>query len=89
MSTKPRRRRGRGFTPPPQYPDLATYCGETGDTQVNIAAAMGVSQGAISKILNGEAVPRSELAVRLARYARIPLDSFQRVYLEKRDGRVA
>jgi transcriptional regulator with XRE-family HTH domain len=90
MSTKRQaRRRIRGHTPPPQFPDLATYCAETGDTQVNIAAQMGVSQGAISKVLNGEVVPRSALAVRLARYARIPLDSFQRVYLEKREGRVA
>jgi transcriptional regulator with XRE-family HTH domain len=84
-----RRRRPPLAAPPPIYPDLATYCEQTGDTQVNIAAQVGVSQSAISKVLNGDVVPRSRLALRLATYARIPLDSFQRVYLLKHAGRVA
>jgi transcriptional regulator with XRE-family HTH domain len=82
------RRRGR-LVPATLYPDLATYCAETGDTQVNIAAQVGVSQSTISKVLNGDVVPRSRLALRLATYARIPLDSFQRVYLQKHSARVA
>jgi transcriptional regulator with XRE-family HTH domain len=90
MVTKRSPRRRRPLTvPPPLYPDLATYCEATGDTQVNIAAQVGVSQSAISKVINGEVVPRTRLAVRLATYARIPLDSFQRVYLAKQEGRVA
>jgi transcriptional regulator with XRE-family HTH domain len=91
MTTKraPRRRRQSLVVPPPLYPDLAAYCEATGDTQVNIAAQVGVSQSAISKVLNGEVVPRTRVAVRLAAYARIPLDSFQRVYLLKHAGRVA
>ena len=84
-----RRRSSRRRAEAPKYPDLATYCEETGDTQVNIAAQVGAAQGTISKVLRGLTVPRSRLALRLATYARIPLDSFQRVYLQKRMGRVA
>ena len=82
-------RRRRTLPSATRYPDLATYCEATGDTQVNIAAQVGVSQSTISKVLNGDVVPRSRLALRLATYARIPLDSFQRVYLQKHVGRVA
>lgn len=88
MKSLVRRRRG-ALVPAVLYPDLATYCEHTGDTQVNIAAQVGVSQSTISKVLHGDVVPRSRLALRLATYARIPLDSFQRVYLQKHAGRVA
>lgn len=84
-----RRRREPRLTAPPLYADLAAYCEATGDTQVNIAQQVGVSQSAISKVLHGDVVPRSQLALKLATYARIPLDSFQRVYLLKHAGRVA
>jgi transcriptional regulator with XRE-family HTH domain len=89
MATKRSTRRRRLAAAAPQYPDLATYCEMTGDTQVHIADQVGVSQSTISKILHGDVVPRSRLALRLATYARIPLDSFQRVYLLKHAGRVA
>lgn len=90
MSTKPSFHRRRAtIGPATRYPDLASYCEATGDTQVNIAARVGVSQSTISKVINGDVVPRSRLALRLATYARIPLDSFQRVYLQKHVGRVA
>jgi transcriptional regulator with XRE-family HTH domain len=90
MSTKRLLHRRRAtLGPAALYPDLATYCEKTGDTQVNIAAQVGVSQSTISKVINGDVVPRSRLALRLATYARIPLDSFQRVYLQKHVGRVA
>ena len=88
MVTRSSSRRGPRDAPT-LYPDLATYCAETGDTQVNIAAQLGVSQSTISKVLRGDVVPRSRLAVRLARYARIPLDSFTRVYLLQHPDRVA
>jgi transcriptional regulator with XRE-family HTH domain len=84
-SSPGRRRLRRGH----QYSDLAAYIEATGDTQVQIAAAVGSTQGHISRIVTGAAVPRSPLAARLARYAHIPLDSFTRVYLAKRGSRVA
>ena len=69
--------------PPIRYPDLATYIAETGDPQVNIAIHVQTSQANISRIASGEMVPRPRLALRLATYARIPLDSFVRVHLAK------
>jgi transcriptional regulator with XRE-family HTH domain len=66
------------------YPDLATYLLESGDIQARLAVAVGATQAHISRIAAGELVPRPALAVRIAKYARIPLDSFTRVYLAKR-----
>jgi transcriptional regulator with XRE-family HTH domain len=61
--------------PAARYPDLATYIAKTHDSQASIARAMGVSQAQISRILSG-AIPRLELRIRLAAYARIPIESF-------------
>jgi transcriptional regulator with XRE-family HTH domain len=66
-----------------QFPDLATYIAETGDTQANIAAQVGASQAHVSRIAHGAIVPRPRLAARIAAHAHIPLDSFTRVYLAK------
>jgi transcriptional regulator with XRE-family HTH domain len=66
------------------YPDLATYLEDSGDTQAQVARAVGAQQAHISRIAAGELVPRPALAARIAKYARIPLDSFTRVYLAKR-----
>lgn len=74
---------------PERFPDLATYIAETGDTQAHIASRVGSTQAHISRITNGDAVPRSVLAARLSTYCRIPLDSFTRVYLAKHAARVA
>jgi len=66
-----------------RFPNLATYIAETGDTQEHIAARVGSTQAHISRIANGDAIPRPLLAARLASYCRIPLDSFTRVQLAK------
>lgn len=68
---------------PRSYPDLATFIAETGTTQAYVARRVGTTQAHISRIASGEAVPRTLLAARLAAFARIPLDSFTRVYLAK------
>ena len=81
MRTHPRRAKPPTLPRGILFPDLATYCAETGDTQVAIAAATGASQAHISRIINGAAIPRPALAMRIARYARIPLESFTRAYL--------
>ena len=60
----------------PKYPNLRAYMKRTGETQETLAAALGISQAHISRILAGKAVPRTELAIRLADYADIPIDSF-------------
>jgi transcriptional regulator with XRE-family HTH domain len=84
------RRSNPSRRPPSQtYPDLATYIEKTGDTQIEIARRVGTTQAYISRIASGRAVPRSLLAMRLATYAHIPLDSFTRVYLAKHAARTA
>lgn len=75
---------GRRRTYP--YQSLADYIARSGDTQADIARGVGTSQAHISRIASGDAVPRSALALRLARYANIPLESFHRVYLAKHQG---
>jgi transcriptional regulator with XRE-family HTH domain len=69
--TLPRRRR--------RYPTLAAYLAKSGDTQVGVARAVGTSQAHISRIAAGLTMPQPELAVDLAAYCRIPLDSFIKV----------
>lgn len=71
------------------YSTLAEYIAESGETQASIARRVGSTQAYISRIARGDAVPRAFLAARLADYARIPMDSFQRVYLAKTAGRRA
>ena len=66
------------------YPDLVTYIRDSGDTQVNIAARVGVKQPSISRIVRGRGLPTPMLAMALAEYANIPLDSFVRVYVAQR-----
>lgn len=75
MKSKARRASRPGISRA-RYPDLATYLERSGDTQAAIAKAMRVSQAQISRILAGKAMPRPSLALRLAAYASIPLDSF-------------
>lgn len=76
----PRARRRRRY----RYPDLATYLDRTGDTQVQIAKAVGTSQAHISRIAAGRTMPQPELAESLAAYAGIPLDSFIKTRLNAR-----
>jgi transcriptional regulator with XRE-family HTH domain len=71
------------------YSTLADYLARSGDTQAAIARRVGSSQAYISRIARGQAVPRALLAARLADYAHIPLDSFQRVYIATQGGRRA
>ena len=68
----------------PNYPDLATYLAEAGVTQAEVAQAVGTTQATISRIATGDMMPRPQLATRLARYCRIPLDSFARMYMAAR-----
>lgn len=77
---KPRRRR---------YPDLATYIAKTNDTQAKIARRLHLSQPTVSRIVNADVVPRSEVALRIAAYANVPLDSFIRTFLAKHGCRRA
>lgn len=77
MRIQPKRRR-------PRYPDLATYLARSGESQTDLARAVGASQAQISRLAAGLALPRADLADRLVRYCRIPLESFNRRYLRVR-----
>jgi transcriptional regulator with XRE-family HTH domain len=73
---KTRRRTTRRRT----YPTLRAYLQSTGDTQEHVAARVGCKQAQISRVVAGQRMPRPALALRLSRYARVPLDSFARVF---------
>jgi len=75
-------RRGQGW--PIEFPDLATYFERSGDSQLNASRVLRVSQGYLSKVAAGRLNPAPEMALRIAAYARIPLDSFIRVSLLRR-----
>jgi len=72
MSINPRRRR---------YPNLAAYILITGESQREIADAVGVSQAQISRILRGRKLPRPSLARKLSEHCRIPVESFMREFI--------
>lgn len=80
-TTPARRPAAAPAAPQVQYPTLAAYIADTRDTQAHIAQCVGLSQTQISKIARGLLVPRGIAAYRLARYARVPLDSFLREHV--------
>ena len=62
---------------------------QSGDTQVEIARHVGISQSYLSRIISGRSIPHGLLAARLAAYAQVPLDSFTRAYIAHRGARIA
>ena len=60
------------------YPDLRGFLEGTGTTQAEMAEALGLSQGQISKLVRGLQQPSLDLALRIARYARVPVESLVR-----------
>lgn len=55
---------------------LRDHFRETGLTQAELAAALGISQGYLSRLLSGESVPSLAMAVRLAHATGVPIASF-------------
>jgi transcriptional regulator with XRE-family HTH domain len=76
-----RRRRGRPLL---GCRTLAEYIRESGETQVELARRVGITQAQISRIAKGLLVPRPMVAQRIAECTGIPLDSFTRCYLARR-----
>jgi transcriptional regulator with XRE-family HTH domain len=68
----------------PTYENIADYFARSGDTQVNLARRFKTSQAHISRITSGVAVPRPDLAIRLAQYCDIPVGSFALAYCARR-----
>ena len=57
------------------YPSVAAYLEDTGLTQVELAAKLGWSQAAVSKMVNGLQQPSLHEALRIARLCRVPIES--------------
>ena len=57
------------------YPNLSRYLEATGQTQQDLAATLGVSQGYISKLVRGLQEPSLKEALRIADLIGVPVES--------------
>jgi transcriptional regulator with XRE-family HTH domain len=64
------------------YPDLGTFLKATHTKQDVFAKRFGIAPSFVSMIVNGQRTPSLPLALRIAEYARVPLESLVSV----RDG---
>jgi len=67
-----------------EYPDLATYLAESGETQVALSRRIGIPQAALSKIAAGRIFPGPDVQWAIHEACRVPWSSFALVYLLKR-----
>ena len=58
-----------------QYTTVDAYLEGTGETQSALAERLGITQGALSMIKNGQRVPRPELALRIHSITGVPLET--------------
>ena len=65
-------------TMPRIYPNLKRYFRETGVTQTELAERLGINQPKLSRIVNRIIEPDLELAMRISRVCRVPLESMIR-----------
>lgn len=65
-----------------RYPNLAVYLMQTGDTMLDLAEAVGVTQPQISRIVRGLSIPRPALARKLSDHCGIPVESFFHGYVK-------
>lgn len=68
------------------YPNLLTYFTETGDTQERMARRLDITQSYMSKLTNGLQQPELKLALRIARLARVPLESLITEARQEKNG---
>lgn len=60
------------------YKSLADYLAKTGQTQEELAEALGISQPAISGYIAGRAMPRPALALRIAAHTGVSVEALMR-----------
>lgn len=60
------------------YRSLAAFLAATGMTQAELAAKVGLTQGAISRYVRGASLPRSAAALRLKKVTGVSVDDFAR-----------
>jgi len=58
-----------------RYATVDAYLEATGTTQRELADQLGITQGALSMIKNGQRVPRPELALRIHSLTGVPLET--------------
>jgi len=68
------------------YPNLTVYFSESGHTQDRLARRLGITQSYMSKIKQGLAEPPLELALRISKAARVPLESLVRAEYRSEAG---
>lgn len=61
-----------------RYESLAAYLKATGKTQEQLAEAIGVRQGLISKYVRGAQTPRLAIALKLHKLTGVPLEALTR-----------
>ncbi len=60
------------------YPTLADRIADTGETQVELAGKLDVSQPYLSKLIRGLIQPSLDEALRISRIGRVPVESLVR-----------
>lgn len=63
---------------PKSYKDIADYLEATGQTQVELAERLGISQPFLSQIVNGQRSPSLELAALIEDVTGVPMRSLAR-----------
>lgn len=53
---------------------LAALRKESGKTAMEVAAAVGISQSAVSMYESGERIPRDEVKIRLSKFYGVPVE---------------
>ena len=61
-----------------RYDSLAAYLKDTGQTQEQLADALGISYPQMSRIVRGRQMPKPELALRIADLTGVSVESLAR-----------
>lgn len=57
------------------YPSLTAYLKATKQTQDDLAAALGIRQGQLSRYVRGETMPRPKMALKIAAHTGVPVSA--------------
>lgn len=63
---------------PTTHKSLADYLAKTGQTQEELAEALGISQPMVSSYIAGRTMPRPALALRISEHTGVPVESLLR-----------
>lgn len=66
-----------------RYPSLRAYLKGEGRTQEQLAADLGLRQGTVNKWVNGDRMPRAEMALKLSKLTGVPVEAMLRAKSQK------